>query len=80
MKKRSATLLPVMIAGALLGILFGCLLTWFPIRLLFCAYYNTPDCEEIVLMAFPLYCFITPLLGALIAYLIYRRQHKSQAE
>jgi hypothetical protein len=80
MKKGSALLLLVLFSGALIGLLFGCLVTWFPIRLLFCAYYNTPDCEEIVLMAFPLYCFIAPLFGAVIAYLLYRRQHISPAE
>jgi membrane protease YdiL (CAAX protease family) len=61
------------IAGAVIGLIFGCLITWYPIRLSFCASYNAPDCEEIVLMVFPLYCLITPLLGSLIAHLLYRK-------
>ena len=62
------------IIGVAAGVMFGCLVTWYPIRLLFCASYNAPDCEEIVLMAFPLYCFITPLMGGVIAHFVYRRQ------
>ena len=53
MKKGSSSGMPAIIAGAFIGLIFGCLITWYPIRLLFCAAYNTPDCEEIVLMAFP---------------------------
>ena len=64
----------VVIAGAVAGLLVGCLLTWFPIRLLFCSVYNTPDCEEIVLITFPFYCVIAPLLGGVIAYFLYRKR------
>ena len=64
----------VIIVGALIGLFLGCLLTWFPLRLAFCAYYNAPDCEEIVLMVFPFYCFIAPLIGVVIANWLYRRR------
>ena len=64
----------VVIAGAVAGLLVGCRLTWFPIRLLFCSVYNTPDCEEIVLITFPFYCVIAPLLGGVIAYFLYRKR------
>jgi hypothetical protein len=74
MKKSSSSGLPVIIAGALVGLIFGCLVTWYPIRLLFCAAYNTPDCEQIVLMVFPFYCIIAPLIGSGIGYLFYWRQ------
>ena len=74
MKMGNISATQVVISGAVIGLIFGCLLTWYPIRLLFCASYNAPDCEEIVLMVFPLYCFITPFLGGLAAYLLYRRQ------
>ena len=77
MKEGSIHLLAVS-AGAVAGLIFGCLLTWFPIRLLFCAVYNTPDCEEIVLITFPFYCFIAPLLGAITAHLLYRKQHPQE--
>ena len=73
MKEGNAQIL-VIIAGAVVGLLFGCLITWFPIRMLFCAYYNAPDCEEIVLITFPFYCFIAPLAGGIIAYFIYRKR------
>lgn len=73
-KGRTSRSLTIM-AGVVIGLVFGCLVTWYPIRLLFCASYNAPDCEEIVLMVFPLYCFITPLVGGLIAHLLYRKRY-----
>lgn len=79
MKKGDRSSVPVVIAGALVGLIVGCLITWLPIRLLFCAAYNAPDCEEIVLMVFPLYCFIMPLIGSVVAYLLYRRQGEREA-
>jgi len=72
--KGAGSPLLIVIAGVVAGLIVGCLLTWFPIRLLFCSLYNTPDCEEIVLIAFPFYCIITPILGGMTAYLLYRRQ------
>lgn len=75
MKKSGSSRLAVIIAGALAGMIVGCLITWLPIRLSFCAYYNSPDCEEIVLMVFPFYCFIMPLTGGLITNWLYGRQH-----
>lgn len=77
MKKDTNAIVLTVVAGAFIGMVFGCLVTWYPIRLSFCAYYNAPDCEEIVLMAFPLYCFIGPLIGGTIAYLIYRRRREA---
>ena len=74
MKKGNAFVIWIVVAGALAGLIFGCLITWYPLRLAFCAYYNAPDCEEIVLMLFPFYCFIAPAIGSAAAYLIYRRQ------
>lgn len=79
MKKSSSSGLPVIIAGTLAGLIFGCLITWLPIRLSFCAVYNTPDCEQIVLMVFPFYCLIMPLIGGIIANWLYRRQNRPQA-
>jgi len=79
MKKGSTSGMPAIIVGAFIGLIFGCLITWYPIRLLFCAAYNTPDCEEIVLMAFPFYCFIAPLIGGVAAYLLYRRRREAGA-
>jgi len=78
MKKETNSNLQVVIVGAVVGLIFGCLVTWYPIRLMFCAAYNAPDCEEIVLMAFPFYCFITPLVGGIIAYLIYRKRFNQE--
>jgi membrane protease YdiL (CAAX protease family) len=72
-KEANAQILAI-IAGAVVGLLFGCLITWFPIRMLFCAYYNAPDCEEIVLISFPFYCFIAPLAGGIIAFFLYRKR------
>jgi NhaP-type Na+/H+ or K+/H+ antiporter len=60
--------------GAAIGFIIGCLITWFPARLLFCAAYNTPDCEEVVLILFPFYCFIAPSAGGIIAYWLYRKR------
>lgn len=80
MKNNDTSAMLVISGGALIGLIFGCLITWYPIRLLFCASYNTPECEEIVLMVFPLYCFITPFIGILTAYFIYSRRHQSKAE
>ena len=68
MEKGTVTPALAVLIGAAVGLAAGCLITWFPIRLLFCAVYNTPDCEEIVLITFPFYCLLTPLLGAGIAY------------
>ncbi len=64
----------VIVVGALLGLFLGCFITWFPLRLAFCTYYNAPDCEEIVLMVFPFYCFIAPLIGAVTASWLYRKR------
>jgi NhaP-type Na+/H+ or K+/H+ antiporter len=61
-------------SGALLGFLIGSLVTWFPIKLLFCDIYNSPDCEEVVLILFPFYCFVAPLVGGIIAYWLYWKQ------
>lgn len=80
MKKGGSSGWTVVIAGAVLGLIVGCLIAWLPIRLLFCASYNAPDCEEIVLMVFPLYCFITPLIGGAVAYLLYWRQGEREIE
>lgn len=64
------------LAGIILGFIIGCLITWFPIRILFCIWYNAPDCEEIVLISFPFYCIIAPLCGGIVAYLLYRKKRK----
>jgi NhaP-type Na+/H+ or K+/H+ antiporter len=66
------------IIGAAVGLVLGCLITWFPIRLLFCSVYNTPDCEEIVLITFPFYCIIAPLIGGAVAYMLYRRRREQK--
>jgi len=79
MKKGSSSSTLAVIAGALVGLIFGCLITWYPIRLSFCAVYHTPDCEQIVLMVFPFYCLIAPLLGGVIAYYMIRRKGAAQA-
>jgi hypothetical protein len=76
-KDSNAQILAITI-GAVVGLLLGCLITWFPLRLLFCAYYNAPDCEEIVLITFPFYCFIAPLAGGIIAYLLYRKRRSQE--
>ncbi len=34
MKKGSSSGMPAIIAGAFIGLIFGCLITWYPIRLL----------------------------------------------
>ena len=78
MKMGKFSNLQVVIGGVVIGLLVGCLVTWYPIRLLFCAVYNTPDCEEIVLITFPFYCFIAPIIGGIIAHLIYRKQHNQE--
>ena len=67
-------------AGMVSGVLFGCLITWYPIRLSFCASYNAPDCEEIVLMVFPLYCFIGPAIGGLIGHFLTRARSNDEVE
>ena len=74
MNKGFVSGIPAVIAGAAIGFIIGCLITWFPVRLLFCAAYNAPDCEEIVLILFPFYCFIAPLAGGIVAYWLYRKR------
>jgi hypothetical protein len=64
----------VVLAGAVIGFILGSLITWFPIRLAYCAAYNAPDCEEIVLILFPFYCLIAPFLGSITAYWLYQKQ------
>jgi hypothetical protein len=75
MEKGNTSAMIGIIAGAIVGMIFGCLVTWYPIRLLFCASYNYPDCEEIVLMVWPLYCLIGPAIGGAIVYLLSWRWH-----
>lgn len=78
MKKGNVSRTQAIIVGVVVGLLFGCLVTWYPIRLLFCTAYNTPDCEQIVLMVFPLYCFIAPLLGGAKAYFLYQKHRDNK--
>ena len=73
MNKGRGPELPLVLAGAWIGMIVGGLIAWFPLRIFYCASYSSPDCGEIVLMAWPFVFIIAPLTGGLIVHLLYKR-------